>query len=168
MSNVTCFIFIVVQFAGRRESNPDNSRIALSIVLCLRWNRKPCRPVCRSFPAVRAFRVICPMESSVLFRFATAILRRVIPAPSSPYLHSGLRLKRGLRVAGDSNPLLISKQQPIFPISLFFPVATRTGYFIGTPPFCSMFTYRRMIASAPSYVWVCITSRIICPATNSA
>lgn len=120
MSNVTCFMFIVVQFAGRRESNPDNSRIALAILLCLRWNRKPCRPVCRSFPAVRAFRVICPMESSVLFRFATAILRRVTPAPSSPYLHSGFHLKKGdCGWLGTRTPVLISKQQPIFPISLF-------------------------------------------------
>lgn len=125
MSNVTCFMFIVVQFAGRRESNPDNSRIALAIMLCLRWNRKPCRPVCRSFPAVRAFRVICPMESSVLFRFATAILRRVTPAPSSPYLHSGLHLKKGDCGWRGLEPLCLSpNNSQSFPFRCSFPVAT--------------------------------------------
>ncbi len=90
------------------------------------------RSVCRSFPAVRAFRVICPMESSVLFRFATAICQRVIPAPSSPYLYSDSSSKKGVcGWPGTRTPVLISKQQPIFPISLSFPVATRTDYFIG-------------------------------------
>ena len=77
--------------------------------------------------------------------------------------------KRGLRVAGDSNPcayLQTTANLSHFVVHFLSP--PRTGYSIGAPPFCSMFTYRRMIASAPSYVWVCITSRIICPATNSA
>lgn len=77
--------------------------------------------------------------------------------------------KRGLRVAGDSNPcayLQTTANLSHFVVHFLSP--PRTGYSIGAPPFCSMFTYRRMTASAPSYVWVCITSRIICPATNSA
>ena len=132
----------VTRFERAKSLDPKTSAIPAS----------PHPVICRSFPAVRAFRVICPMESSVLFRFATAILRRVTPAPSSPYLHSGLHLKKGdCGWPGTRTPVLISKQQPIFPISLFFSCRhPHTGYSIGAPPFCSMFTYRRMTASAPS------------------
>lgn len=59
--------------------------------------------------------------------------------------------KRGLRVAGDSNPcayLQTTANLSHFVVHFLSP--PRTGYSIGAPPFCSMFTYRRMTASAPS------------------
>lgn len=70
-------------------------------VPCLLSNK---RPKCPSFRAVIGFRVTCPMESSVLFRFATSFIRRSNPvAPSSPYLPN-TQSKRGLRRVRDSNP----------------------------------------------------------------
>ena len=56
------------------------------------------------FPGCQSLSLICPMESSVLSRFAAAdLFRRIKPCAIVALLVLGSSLKRGLRAAEDSN-----------------------------------------------------------------